>query len=606
MRWNVKYAESFAWATVSDAPARSLYQFSPPAESETGLLYLKLIGARGLTPEGKKEELLGATVRVSTCVSIRKRPAGQDPEYQASLVSKPTESSSRDASWLHEMAFTLLDKSRPLWVQILDKSKKIIAHGQLSTAGLTEGKLGKVKLVLTNVFAPTVAVVSKSKTSTATTNDDPTKCKMYILAQFTSAQVRQPVSWNIPPIRVQLSHSEYAPGEEVNGVLILNAPEQIKAEHVVLTFMGRIKVDTSDMVDQSVQTTFEHSVDLFNDSILCWTDRDRQVLPAGFYVWPFRFRLPDRLPPTHATYYGNVQYVVRAALYRSGALVSKKKKVDSELVVLSSPTLYHSVLKPEERPSQVMRRAVFKAGGETITIKAKLAFSPVIIGSPLLLKIIVDNESTKQLKGVVVKLLVNTTYRAPGRSTTIVENICENRPMPDDDVIPVDSRQILKVVLDIPATTQPSLPPQMSSILEAQYLIEIQLNGAAGFTEDGKLLASMPLLLSHNVASEQTRLKTYRAQAGSIGVGDKSPGSSRRQAVRGKNSTSASATANADDEILEEGYQEMRSDNPLDNFLPMPGAEDYTSFPSRVPTTIKTPSNTSLEIRNATQTVGSK
>jgi hypothetical protein len=248
-----------------------------------------LIGVRGLVPENKKDELLGATIKVSTCCSIRKRVEGQEAEYQATLTSRPTESNSRDASWLHEMAFTVFDKSRPLWIQVLDKNKKIIAHGQLSTAGTVDGKVSKVKLLLTNVFAPVNAVATKSKTGTSSSTDDPRKSKLFVLAQFTPAQVRQPLSWNIPPIRVQLTHSEYAPGEEVRGVLILNAPESIKAEHVVLTFLGRIKVDTSDMVDQSVQTTFEHSVELFNDSILCWTDRDRQTLPAGFYVWPYVF-----------------------------------------------------------------------------------------------------------------------------------------------------------------------------------------------------------------------------------------------------------------------------------------------------------------------------
>lgn len=280
-------------------------------------------------------------------------------------------------------------------------------------------------------------------------------------------------------------------------------------------------------------------------------------------------------------------------------LVSKKKKVNSELIVVSTPSLYASVLKPEETPSPLMRRAIFKAGSESVIIKAKLAFSPVFIGTPALLKIIVDNESTRKLNNVVVKLLVNTTYRAPGRSTTVVEEISVAKPLADDDHIPSDTRQVLKVLLDVPAVTQPSLPPQMSSILEAQYLIQIEVGGASGFNDDGVLRATMPLLVSHNVTAEQTRLKTYRASSRSV-VGERIPMSSRRKRRNKQNVETIQVGGVASDDSTDDLTAAMRSDNPLDSFLPMPAMDEYTEFPQRVPSFIKTPSNSALEIRNAT------
>jgi hypothetical protein len=245
-----------------------------------------------------------------------------------------------------------------------------------------------------------------------------------------------------------------------------------------------------------------------------------------------------------------------------------------------------------------MRRAVFKSGSENVTIKAKLAFSPVLIGTPALIKIIVDNESTRKLSNIVVKLLVNTTYRAPGRSTTVVEEISTSKPLSDEDHIPVDSRQVLKVLLDVPAITQPSLPPQMSSILEAQYLIQIEVGGAAGFNDAGVLRAIMPLLVSHNVSAEQTRLKTYRASSRNV-VGERTPQSSRRKRAAKKNVETIQAGLTGD-ESTDDLSADMRSDNPLDSFLPMPDTSEYTTFPQRVPSIIKTPSNSALEIRNAT------
>eukprot|EP01122_Echinamoeba_exundans_P017351 TRINITY_DN911_c2_g3_i1.p1 TRINITY_DN911_c2_g3~~TRINITY_DN911_c2_g3_i1.p1 ORF type:complete len:834 (-),score=165.31 TRINITY_DN911_c2_g3_i1:7-2508(-) len=420
------------------------------------------------------------------------------PLHEASQSSLSTDviPENTNPKWYDEQIFCVRDRRRPMRFQLWDShrifSDKLLGHIQFDMRPLSDYLLYDIWLPL---IGPNEGETDPSKRS-----------EIHIMAQFSPMRIHKIINVRLPPFRLQLQKSQYYPGEIVRGFLILNVGKPLSADQVFVRLYGFEETHwteshtehyTDSQGRSQTRTVTKHygqTWPLLNDKRLCWhrslNPTQEPLLMSGSYVWPFEFMLPPRLPPSFKSTNGWVEYSISAEVDRPGVFTFNKR-TQAKLQILAP----YTSLQPLPSVYGRLQKLPFRSANEVVYIEGHLDRPVCIIGDQHTLTLKIDNHSNHRVTDCEITLRGQAIYKAHGRVHMVnTEPFFTRIKEPSFPVQPGEAKNVV-VVFQIPANTPPSLPADLSPLIDLRYHIHVSCNMSGFLT--GRARSDIPIIISH-------------------------------------------------------------------------------------------------------------
>lgn len=423
-------------------------------------------------------------------------------QYMVTPLAEPSQSSlstdvipeNTDPKWFDEQIFCVRDRRRPMRFQLWDShrifSDKLLGHIQFDMRPLSDYLLYDIWLPL---IGPNEA--------------DPTRrSEIHIMAQFSPMKIHKIINVRLPPFRLQLQKSQYYPGEIVRGFLILNVGKPLSASQVLVRLHGYEETHWTENHTESytdsqgrtqTRTVTKHygqTWPLLNDKRLCWhrslNPTQEPLLMSGSYVWPFEFMLPPRLPPSFKSNNGWVEYNISAEVDRPGVFTFNKR-TQAKLTILAP----YTSLQPLPSIYGRLQKLPFRSAGEVVYIEGHLDRPVCIIGDQHTLTLKIDNHTNHRVTDCEITLRGQAVYKAHGRIHQVQTEPFFTRIKEPSFPIQAGESRSVAVVFQVPINTPPSLPPDLSPLIDLRYHIHVSCNMSGFLT--GRARADLPVIISH-------------------------------------------------------------------------------------------------------------
>jgi hypothetical protein len=248
-------------------------------------------------------------------------------------------------------------------------------------------------------------------------------------------------------ISVVIEDSSFAlfPGAQVKGRVYLAVhKEKVEAESLMLRITGgeytRADYTTTSSTtnsDGSTSTTTHHhsvySSALFLDLAFPLTAVQNGYFLRGHYEYPFLFTLPPGILPTMSANnpsneggYCEVKYEIEAKMHRRGWMKWDVKGIQS-FIVLSSPVQnipsFSTYLPPVEYPLTFM--CCYNAGNVRVGLSTENSL--LAAGQGFDVNYVVQNNSTKRIKGLQLQVLEVSSWTAQGYQRSSIVSLYSKR-----------------------------------------------------------------------------------------------------------------------------------------------------------------------------------
>ncbi|CAH0702212.1 unnamed protein product [Spodoptera exigua] len=266
----------------------------------------------------------------------------------------------------------------------------------------------------------------------------------------------------------------YHGGEEVSGIIryVLNEPMATESITVSLKGGGHLKVLRRHRKRNRRYSSREVYVDI--DKIM----QGHSSLEAGQHELQFKFKLPEKIPPTfnykkittRHRVICNIKYYIHMKIYRPG-LIHLTKHFGKEINVVSTLT----PKLPMEPAMHEKRSKLFQlcpSNSKTVTMKANILNSVIPIGGRIEIQSEIENDTNIVIKNVEIKLIEVLKVKAKGHNTLkFYDEItnCESKT----DSIQSGSTQAISFNIDVPSD-KTSL--QHSAMVSKDYAVKITAN----------------------------------------------------------------------------------------------------------------------------------
>ncbi|KAI6185070.1 Arrestin-C domain-containing protein [Aphelenchoides bicaudatus] len=114
----------------------------------------------------------------------------------------------------------------------------------------------------------------------------------------------------------------YNPGQTVSGHLQLRSNKSLKARNIKIEVLGVSKAFWSESrtsvdgqgrtIIHTIHLSSEHK--LLDEKIVVWERENKERFPEGDSLFPFKFHIPEGLPPTFKSQNGNISYRLEARI----------------------------------------------------------------------------------------------------------------------------------------------------------------------------------------------------------------------------------------------------------------------------------------------------
>lgn len=200
----------------------------------------------------------------------------------------------------------------------------------------------------------------------------------------------------------------FNPGDSVSGHVLVILKEQMKLRTIRLELLGEMKVGfwqqhgsgkNSVAIHYTSQETYVKSEETL------WTPQISEFLPAGSHQFTFELRIPSDCPTSLESKRGKIRYGLKVVLDRPW-------KFDhlSELIftVINPINLNDNLLATVPVVKSAKKTLMLSSGDLKVDVKLlKVGF---VAGERIPVHIEITNGTTRDVKGVVVKLLRNASY----------------------------------------------------------------------------------------------------------------------------------------------------------------------------------------------------
>ncbi|XP_062562604.1 arrestin domain-containing protein 3-like [Armigeres subalbatus] len=271
-------------------------------------------------------------------------------------------------------------------------------------------------------------------------------------------------------------HGVYLPGQTLSGTVELCLKDTMKVKGVALQIKGIAEVkwsETSGTGNNRRTVQYRGRQDYINSTtyLIGSNDGSNIELPAGLHAYRFSCSLPTNLVTSLEAKKGHIRYTVKVILERSW-------KVDQSYKVAF--TVLRNVNLNEENmevrlPSKVTKQKNFLWGpfkSAPLLMIAETPISGYAPGQTIAVRVEVDNQSNRQMKGIIARLVQEVSLISQSPYTRV-------QPFPtvvaEDQCVGVEKRSKGSTIqyLNIPP-----LPPtnRTCQVLTVNYYVEVEGN----------------------------------------------------------------------------------------------------------------------------------
>ncbi|XP_062555009.1 arrestin domain-containing protein 3-like [Armigeres subalbatus] len=271
-------------------------------------------------------------------------------------------------------------------------------------------------------------------------------------------------------------HGVYLPGQTLSGTVELCLKDTLTMKGVVLQIKGRAKVKwskTSTIGDSHYVVKYRGRQDYMNSTtyLIGSNDGSNIELPTGLHAYRFSFILPTDLVTSLEADKGHIRYTVKVMLERSWKVDYSYKKA---FTVLRHVNLNEENLEVR-LPSKVAKQKHFLWGpfkSAPLLMIIETPISGYAPGQTIAVRIEVDNQSNRQMKGIITRLV---------REVSLISQSPHTKVQPVYTV--VSEVQCIGVEKRSKGSTMqylniPPLPPtnRTCQVMTVNYFVEVEGN----------------------------------------------------------------------------------------------------------------------------------
>eukprot|EP01118_Nematostelium_gracile_P017015 TRINITY_DN7150_c0_g1_i1.p1 TRINITY_DN7150_c0_g1~~TRINITY_DN7150_c0_g1_i1.p1 ORF type:complete len:304 (-),score=54.58 TRINITY_DN7150_c0_g1_i1:172-1083(-) len=206
-------------------------------------------------------------------------------------------------------------------------------------------------------------------------------------------------------LKLNLPKVYYNSGEECIGEVCfaLNVPQRVNS--IIVAFRGQEFTGKEETQERKRNSLVKDNVVLFPPNNEPQATQELK-LEAGEYKWPFRFRIPERAPPTTSYKSGKIRinYQLKAVLYpKWGSKIQTKQNIRVGTLFCFDP-----IQPPKISTGQ--KSFLMASGSDPIIARAWLSRDITYSGEQLDAFVEVDNRSTKSITSLTAKIVRHITY----------------------------------------------------------------------------------------------------------------------------------------------------------------------------------------------------
>jgi hypothetical protein len=279
-------------------------------------------------------------------------------------------------------------------------------------------------------------------------------------------------------ISLTMDKPYYISGEVINGTTGIVVSTPIPASAIKIRFKGYEKThieNTYKDSDGNIHTNvYKDDKTFFNQEVVLY--QINQVLPPGTYNYPFQYHLPAGLPGIFFDerrewdgdkVKGMIVYKVKVWLEMPGA--GKKKELKKSEKIVISEALCRQIT-----PMHDTKEKGFMFAKGKLKMSYALDKNVFCPGEQIPVKVKVDNESTKKVNHIKIKLMRDLQIRAKGFSKRITEEM--NRM----EFEGVGEKSAMDKV--IPFTVAGNVfPTSLGHLVQCQYHLDIECDVPMAF-----------------------------------------------------------------------------------------------------------------------------
>jgi len=299
-------------------------------------------------------------------------------------------------------------------------------------------------------------------------------------------------------LQIHLNKTDFTGGEVVTGELELkvDAPIPVRGIRVLLhgyeqSYWGRGSGRVRSSGTGRVRTTHSQTRDLFNEEITLFGDPPLDTaalisdsftglfssghyhtLEPGSYSYSFSFTLPEDLPGDYedSTDRSKIRYLVKGYL-------DIPLKIDIEQTV--QLTIHETHDPAASQPVSVSSEKTLFEAGTSVKMKADMEKNVFLTGEILDCRLMVDNQSGKEIQAVTVTLQKAETLSAQGASTVNIEEVHTKRY--DQISIATGDSTDLNLQFELPGDVYPSIVSSELVQVEYRLCCALEIPWASGF-----------------------------------------------------------------------------------------------------------------------------
>ncbi|CAI5440889.1 unnamed protein product [Caenorhabditis angaria] len=217
-------------------------------------------------------------------------------------------------------------------------------------------------------------------------------------------------------------HGVYFPGQIVDGRVVLNSEETIKARFLKVCIHGSAETHWSESERRSRTNSegkfenftehvkFASKIDYLNAETVVWTCADgSNKLPRGMHIFEFKFQLPIGLPPSFEGFHGHIRYSIHVELDRVWSWNKKTKKCFSVIPIFDLNQI-PSAINPMVNTISKNMGLVFKKG--LISMTVNLPKRGFVAGESIQILANIQNQTKLEIIQIRAKLMQLSTYQA--------------------------------------------------------------------------------------------------------------------------------------------------------------------------------------------------
>lgn len=305
--------------------------------------------------------------------------------------------------------------------------------------------------------------------------------------------------------RINVERVVYFPGEAVRGAVIYNVGKPRKIRGVRVRFSGSTQTHWSeqrrDREGRTVTIYFGAHYKYFDPVATLYGNPRGQKkdfkIPSGGYYWPFEFALPFNLAPTFHHRIGNNSYFVKG-------YVDIPMAIDKTVTQKLTMTCQYSQIHPTLNVKYSKKAKALLASNQNISVElaaAEIAF----MGEGFPINVTIVNQGSKEVKELVFKL--KSKYYFTGKNTyegwktRKVKNVVTQHKVAGIVGFPIPPGQTWsgQVAVPVPGAIAPSVPEQLSPIVQVNYAFQVVMNTAGNVLTKASNKKKLAVLLGERL-----------------------------------------------------------------------------------------------------------